>query len=182
MGQLRRGAIALLLACMTITGAASALSFPQDGATVVYLVRHAEPTPPPYAEDPPDPRLGEAGQARAAALASLLSPERIDHLFSTDTHRTRETAAPLAQELGLGVESYDPFALEDFAHTLAATSGRHVVVGHSNTTPDLVRFLGGEPGEPIDEETEFDRLYVLVLADDGRVTTLRLRYGAPAGS
>ena len=57
------------------------------------------------------------------------------------------------------------------------TPGRYLVVGHSNTTPDLVNRLGGDPGATIDEESEFDRLYVLVLHPDGSVVTVLLRYG-----
>lgn len=149
-------------------------------ATVVYLVRHAETTPPPDEEDPPDPGLSPEGRARAEALAALLAPERIDSVFSTDTRRTRATAAPLAEALGRSVQPYDPRDLEGLAARLADSPGRHVVVGHSNTTPALVELLGGDPGEPIDERREYDRLYVLVLGDAG-VTTLRLRYGTSPG-
>ena len=55
---------------------------------------------------------------------------------------------------------------------------RILVAGHSNTTPKLVELLGGNPGPPIDEKTEYDRLYVVVLGADGAVTTTLLRYGA----
>jgi hypothetical protein len=51
------------------------------------------------------------------------------------------------------------------------------VVGHSDTTPELVGLLGGDPGAPIDEPTEYDRLYVVTLGPDGTVTTVLLRYG-----
>ena len=36
---------------------------------------------------------------------------------------------------------------------------RHLVVGHSNTTPPLVELFGGDAGPPIDEASEYDRLY-----------------------
>lgn len=51
------------------------------------------------------------------------------------------------------------------------------MVGHSNTTPELVSILGGEPGPPIDEASEYDRLYVLVPAPEGDTVTIRQRYG-----
>lgn len=182
-------ALALLLATSMVAGCSSARPVESAPAsvvatnlpvTVVYLVRHAEATLPPYADDPPDPHLGEPGRARANALADLLVAERIDHLFSTDYRRTQETAAPLAERLGLQVEPYDPRALDAFAARLRGTGGRHVVVGHSNTTPRLVSALGGDPGEPIDEQREFDRLYVVVIDAAGAVTTLHLRYGDPS--
>jgi hypothetical protein len=62
-----------------------------------------------------------------------------------------------------------------------------VVAGHSNTIPGLVCDLGGRPGD-LDcgesgrrlEESEYDRLYLLILPppDGGSPSrTLSLRYG-----
>ena len=58
------------------------------------------------------------------------------------------------------------------------TGGRHLVVGHSNTTPSVVELLGGDPGSKI-EKTEYDRLYIVTIGADGAVSTLLIRYGAP---
>ena len=60
---------------------------------------------------------------------------------------------------------------------LRAQPGRHLVVGHSNTIPVLVRALGGEAGGLIEQE-EYDRLYILTLTGSGASTVL-LRFGAP---
>lgn len=147
--------------------------------TVVYLVRHAEKMPAGEGDGPGGPGLTEAGRARAASLATMLRAEEIDHVHSTDYVRTLQTARPLAEKLGLEVDLYDPRRLESFAAELLAAGGRHVVVGHSNTTPVLAGLLGGEPGADIDEPTEYDRLYAVIVEGDGRATTLHLRYGAP---
>lgn len=178
MQRIVRASIALLAFGALALGATGGAT-PSSG-TVVYLVRHAEPTLPMYAESSSDPQLNEAGRARAEALAETLAAEHLDGIFSTDYRRTRQTAAPVAERSGIEVEIYDPRSLEQFASRLAAMPGRHLVVGHSNTTPEMVRLLGGDPGEPIDEEREFDRLYVVVLTPDGEVTTIQLRYGAPS--
>ncbi|WP_457651455.1 SixA phosphatase family protein [Rhodocaloribacter sp.] len=146
---------------------------------VVYLVRHAEAVSPELRQDPKNPHLSEAGHMRAAHLAYVLGDAGITRILSTDFHRTRETARPLAEKLGLDVASYDPYDLPGFAEALRGMRGRILVAGHSNTTPKLVELLGGDPGPPIDEKTEYDRLYVVVLGADGAVTTTLLRYGAP---
>lgn len=147
----------------------------EEPATVVYLVRHAE-----KADDgTPDPPLTEAGRERAAQLAHILADAGLTHIYSTGYKRTQETVQPLAEQAGLSVESYDPVDLGGFAARLQATPGRFLISGHSNTTPELVRYLGGEPGAPIDE-AEYDRLYIVVLKP-GRPTTLLLRYGMPFG-
>lgn len=171
---------ALAMVSIVVTPARSAQSDPpgQQATTTVYVLRHAERAD---TEAPArDPHLSAAGHARAAQLADLLIAENITNVFSSDYHRTRETAQPLAGRLGLAVQSYDPGALDELATKLGDLPGRHVVVGHSNTTPQLVELLGGVPGTPIDDAVEFDRLYIVVRHAAGRVTTLHLRYGMPS--
>jgi broad specificity phosphatase PhoE len=141
-------------------------------ATTVYLVRHAE-----KAAGSENPALTEAGEQRASALANLLRDAGVDVIYSTDYRRTRDTAAPVAVQLGLNVTIYDPSNLGELAADIRRQGGRCLVVGHSNTTPELVGLLGGEPGAAIDEKSEYDRLYVLTIAPDGTVGTVLLRYG-----
>ena len=150
------------------TGAESAAAHP----VVVYLVRHAE-----KASGGKDPELSEAGRARALALAHTLGDAGIDAIHSTDLIRTRETAAPLAERLGVAVRVYHWDALAALAAEMKCAGGRHLVVGHSDTTPELVGLLGGEPGAAIDEQSEYDRLYLLSIPPDGPVTSVLLRYG-----
>ena len=113
-------------------------------------------------------------------LAAALRSSGATRIHSTDYIRTRDTAGPLAAELGLTVELYNPRDLAGFAESLRAQGGRHVVVGHSNTTPQMAELLGGDPGEPIVEATEYDRLYVVTVGADESVTTVLLRYGTPS--
>ena len=145
----------------------------EDNSTLIYLVRHAEKL------DGRDPSLTPEGQARAQALVTVLKEAGISQIFSTNYKRTQETAAPLASALGLTVEPYNPGALSDFAGELKAMTGHILVVGHSNTTPALVEILGGEPGTPIFEKSEYDRLYIVTIKADGSVSSELQRYGAP---
>jgi len=62
---------------------------------------------------------------------------------------------------------------------LGETGSRHLVVGHSATTTQMVESLGGKPGSPINDEGEFDRLYIVTIGADGAVGTILLRYGTP---
>nr|AID57594.1 putative phosphohistidine phosphatase [uncultured bacterium] len=157
---------ALALSAMTACSQAT----PKTDA--IFLVRHAEKT-----TEKNDPGLTEAGKARAEALADRLEDEGITRIYSSDYIRTRDTAAPLAERLGLEIEIYDPRDLPGTAETLKATSGRLLVVGHSNTTPQLTELLGGDGGTPIVEETEYDRLYVVTSGDDEPVKSYLTRYG-----
>jgi 2,3-bisphosphoglycerate-dependent phosphoglycerate mutase len=171
-----RGRSALVLLGVLTLGLATTPAAPllaQNEPTVVFLVRHAE-----RAEDgTSDPVISLPGWDRARLLAGLLGDAGLTHLHATDYRRTRGTGRPLADALGLDMHLYDPRDLPGLAGTLRATPGRHLVVGHSNTTPELVAALGGDPGAPIDE-AEYDRLYVVTLMEGGASTVL-LRFGAP---
>jgi len=141
---------------------------------VAFLVRHAEKV-----DSSSDAALSEAGRARAAALAATLRSAGITHVHSSDFTRTRETAAPTAAIYALEVELYDPKDLPTLVGKLRKAGGRHLVVGHSDTTPALAALLGGEPGAPIEEASEYDRLYVITVGRDGAASSVLLRYGTP---
>jgi phosphohistidine phosphatase SixA len=147
-------------------------SLAQEGV-VVYLVRHAEVEP----DGTSDPSLSEMGWERATLLATMLRDAGITDIHSTDLNRTRETGSHVAAATALEIHVYDPSDLQGFADRLRETPGRHLVLGHSNTTPEVVAALGGDPGTPIDED-EFDRFYVVTIGPDFSVTTVLLRYGA----
>jgi phosphohistidine phosphatase SixA len=140
-------------------------------AGTFFLLRHADDL-----DEGRDPVLTDVGESRARELADMLEPAGIDYILSSDYHRTRDTVAPLAALLDLPVELYDPRDLPALVAILRERGEVGLVVGHSNTTPDLVELLGGDPGTPI-AETEFDRLYVVVTDFSTPATTIRLRYG-----
>lgn len=148
----------------------------QSPETVVYLVRHAEKL-----DDSADPPLTEAGLIRARLLGAMLQDAGVTRILSSDYQRTRDTASPLAERIGLEVEIYDPRALDEVAQRIRSEAGRYLVSGHSNTTPALVERLGGDPGEPMREADEYDRLYVLTVGARA-TTTVLLRYGSPPGT
>ncbi|MEX0893528.1 MAG: phosphoglycerate mutase family protein, partial [Gemmatimonadota bacterium] len=165
----------LALAAVAVLAAPRDLQARQSAeppATVVYLVRHAETTDAAGGDAP----LSAQGQARAALLARTLADAGVTRVFTTPYRRTTGTAEAVAAALALDVERYDPRSPGEMLAAVRG-SGRSLVVGHSNTIPDLVAALGGTPGEPISEH-EHDRLYVLVLHEGGTTTTL-LRFGAP---
>jgi probable phosphoglycerate mutase len=81
-----------------------------DGAVEVILARHGSvehrPSDPPGESDPvigahSDPDLTELGRRQAVALSARLSAVPARELFVTPLRRTHQTAAPLADELGL---------------------------------------------------------------------------------
>lgn len=167
--MLKRYFLIIGLAVLALAGCAGTGLLGQQDQTI-YLVRHAEKDPGP------DPGLTPDGRVRAKQLAERLAKVKLAHIYSTNYRRTRQTAAPVALAAGQPVIYYDPQDLDRFAGQLRELKGNVLVVGHSNTTPDLVAALGGEPGAPIVEAGEYDRLYRLVMRESGVETVLE-RYG-----
>ncbi len=164
-----RRAAAVVLAALALAAAgpwACGRSPAAARSGVVYLVRHGETR-----GEGAGRHLSGAGRARAAALADALGDAGVGKIFSTDLPRTLETAEPLARRLGIPVATYDPGRLPELARKLRAAGGTVLVVGHSDTTPELVGLLGGEPGAPIVHD-EHDRLYRVELPS-GRTTLSR---------
>ncbi|MDG1511845.1 MAG: phosphoglycerate mutase family protein [Mariniblastus sp.] len=141
---------------------------------VVFLVRHAEKV-----DNSQNPPLSAVGKARAKTLASVLQDSKIQTIHSTDYLRTKKTAAPIAAKLGLKTRLYNAGDLPNFVQNLKGQGGRHLVVGHSNTTPKLVELLGGDPGSFINDK-EYDRLYILNLRKNGDTNTILIRFGEPS--
>lgn len=161
----------ILTLLILITFSSAAPTFAADDSAVFFIFRHAEKT---SAAD--DPELSPEGVARANTLAFMLSGAGISAIHSTDYKRSRATVEPLGRELGLDTRLYDPAEPEMFVQELLDEGGRHVIVGHSNTVPEMVELLGGDPGSEIDEKAEYDRLYIITILDGQPVSTL-LRYG-----
>lgn len=160
---------ALVIALTPVLGTdgAGAVEAQEPPTTVVYLVRHAETEP----DGTRDPALSSAGRERATALARTLSGAGLTAIHTTPYRRTRGTAGAVAEAVGLEPREYDPAELEAVASRLLEEAGTHLVVGHSNTTPELVRLLGGDPGGPISED-EYDRVYVVRVGPEGTRTVV----------
>lgn len=132
----------------------------------IYLVRHAEKA------EGDDPDLTDAGWQRAEELSTVLSDKGLTRIYSSNYRRTQQTAEPIAATTGLPVYDYDARDLPALALRLKAECGVCLVVGHSDTTPELAELLGGQRGPDYDEKHEYDRLYVIVMdypsSEDGQ--------------
>jgi hypothetical protein len=136
-----------------------------------YFVRHFEKL------SGDNPGLTVKGQQRAQSLARYFTHIPVTKIYSTDYQRTRQSAQPLAEMLGMEIEYYSPARLADFANTLGF-GDRIVVIGHSNTTPELVRLMGGEAKAM--NEQDFGRLYILSKNDVGTHTqSVIMPFGQP---
>ena len=147
-------------------------------STVVIVIRHAEKE----SVSAPDPPLSPAGEARAELLARMFGQTkgagRLDAIYITSALRNRMTAAPLAARLGIVpivAPGDDPKALA--RRIVRENRGQRVmVIGHTNTVPEIVAALSGRNDIPQIDEKEFGTLYIVAVPRIGRANVLRLTY------
>jgi broad specificity phosphatase PhoE len=169
-----------LLALAGIVFVVAAVSYWNAATTTtVVVIRHAEKQVGAI----PDAPLSPPGEVRAARLAQMFGDSaefgRVQRVYVTDTRRTQQTAAGVAQRLGLTpviVEARSSSA--DLARRVLRENrgGRALVVGHSNTVPEIVAALSGHDDVPPMPDDEFDSLYVIAVPTIGRASVLRLKY------
>ena len=166
-------AVAALLAIAITCIAAPQLN---PSHKTIVLVRHAEKDTTVAGSDPP---LSAAGRLRADELARLIGDTPLHAIYSTPYQRTRQTVTPLAARAGDSLT-----VIQDVKTTLAALRSEPwgstvLVVGHSNSVPQLYIGLTGL-AFPDSDRVANDGLWVVTLARDGTSSLLRLHYGAPA--
>lgn len=122
----------------------------------VTVVRHGEKTADGKS-------LSPEGILRAQSLKNILSAKKIDSVYSTNTVRTISTAQPTADNKGLPVTLYKNNT--EMLSILAAgkKNGQFLIVGHSNTVPDLLRLCGCDYKKKDLDDNEYKKLFVMTL-------------------
>lgn len=149
-------------------------------ATTIVVTRHAEKA----TDDPRDPSLSAAGQERARALSVLLKDADVAAVYGTQYKRTRQTTDPIAQERSLAFVERPMTAANTATYyadlakeVLSASAGKTVlIVGHSNTVPQIVQAFSGKTIAPI-EDREYDHLFVIVVSPGKTPKLFNARFG-----
>jgi broad specificity phosphatase PhoE len=143
----------------------------------IFLVRHAERADagsPSGAAMANDPELSDAGRARAASLAAILADAQVTAIYTTEYKRTRQTAEPLAAARKLAVTTIKANEPTRLLESLKGATGNVLVVGHSNTVPDILLGLGIRTPVTIKED-EYDNLFILTMGPEPKLVRLRFR-------
>jgi phosphohistidine phosphatase SixA len=156
------GLLPILLACTIASAFAGGAGGANDHYTL-YLVRHAEK----LADDGDDPGLTTEGLHRSQQLANWLHDRGVTDIWSSDYRRSRDTAGPLASALGRELMLYDPHDLPALATELRKNGRNALVVGHSNTTPELARLLCECLVSDMDD-SDYDQLMLIAVSESER--------------
>jgi broad specificity phosphatase PhoE len=129
-----------LAACATPSSTAA----PAAPEPTYFVMRHLH-TP----QGERDPDLTAEGQAAAQRLVQMFTRERPAAIYVSSFKRSQQTAAPLAARLGLTPIVYDPADTAGLVARVRAGPWPVLIVGHSNTVPDIVEQLGGPRPAPL---------------------------------
>jgi broad specificity phosphatase PhoE len=169
MGTMMRRVLASCLIVLLTSAAAAA-------QPAVFIVRHAERADagtPAAKMTGANPDLSPEGVARAASLATLLKDTKITAIVTSEYTRTRQTAAPLAKAAGIEMAQIPSKDTAALIQRVSAASGNVLVVGHSNSIPELIKGLG--ISEPVEiAETDYDNLFIVVRG--AKPSLIRLHY------
>ena len=158
----------LVLLCAFVSSASAEPS-------AIFLVRHAERADSGGVTEK-DPSLSGTGRARAQALASTLRDAKISTIFATEFRRTQETAKPLAEQLGLQPRIVPAKETKELTAAIKSCDGNILIIGHSNTLPEMMRVLGiADP--PTLGEHDYDNLFVILREPVPRLLRLHFSLG-----
>jgi hypothetical protein len=153
------------------------------------MVRHAE-RDPGY-----DPPLNAEGSTRAQVLAQALGQNGVTAIYATDYLRNRQTAAPLAEKLGLNIaligvaELLNTKALS--AKLLGEFLDKHAggvvllvgnvgspALGTNGILEDMYTLIGGTGNPP----NRYQDMTIFVIPEEGKgkPRIIRSIYGAPS--
>jgi broad specificity phosphatase PhoE len=169
----------LLVTMGVILVLAAIASWHAATTTTIVLVRHAEKQVGAISDAPLSPQ----GEVRASRLAQMFGDSevfgRIDRIYVTDTRRTQQTSGGVALRLGLSPVVVDAKTdSRELARRVLKENrgGRALVVGHSNTVPEIVAALAHVENVPPIGEEEYDTVYVVTVPTIGKVSVLRFKY------
>ena len=152
----------------------------EPGVTKIFIVRHAEK------EAGNNPLLTAAGNARAGDLMRRLQEEGIQKIYVSQYKRTQNTGDSLRLQLEIDTVHY---AADTICDNLINAIMEHgdfgktiLIVGHSNTIPQIIRKFGvtDYPYGDI-PDNGFDNLFLVTYKKE-KAKVKVMKYGAKSAA
>ena len=156
---------------------------PPGTKTTIVLLRHGGRDPSAEIADPP---LTLRGRKRAAALPAVLGNMGVNAIYCPNQRRNIETAKPLADCLGLKINTISSRRLlnskklarellDEFINKHA--NGVVVWIGNRRNLEELYKLVDGTGNPP----TEYGRICIVTIPDIGSPRIKKITYGEDVG-
>lgn len=139
----------------------------------VYIVRHAEKSDAPAG----DVYLSQQGRNRAHTLKRVLINKKIAYIYTTKFNRTRETAQPLGEELGIPITYYSSDTLGRFVKRCLQAKRNTLIVAHSNTILPIIDSFHVPHIKKIIRDEEYNNLFILTMKKGKMQSCREMTYG-----
>jgi 2,3-bisphosphoglycerate-dependent phosphoglycerate mutase len=151
----------------------SGIAFAKEKITTVFLVRHAEKLTTPA----DDPVLSPQGIARTQLLVRMFENSNLNGIYVSQYARTKLTAEPLAKKSGIALETVAAATTNKLVQSILSkhSGGTVLVVGHSNTLPEIIEALGAGKIREIDD-LDYDNVYVVTVSGNGTAKVVQMKF------
>ena len=105
----------------------------------------------------------------------MLQDAHITGVYATEVARTQQTAEPLAKQFHIQTRIVPAKEYDQLLAQLKTAKGNAVVVGHSNTVPEIIQRLGAGP-VPAIADAQYDLLFVVTRLDAQHASVVTLHY------
>jgi 2,3-bisphosphoglycerate-dependent phosphoglycerate mutase len=148
--------------------------FQDKETTVFFIIRHSEKD----TAGGTNADLNAIGRGRAVTFPKIFRKIHLAKIYSTDKPRTKNTARPIANAKKRPVDIYDAKQQKELLEKLVKDhkGDKILLVGHSNTVPQLVNILRGNEDEKEFSESDYSRLYIVTVKKIGDAQVHLIRF------
>ncbi len=143
--------------------------------TQIYILRHTEKAD----ETAEDPSLSAAGIERAKYWKKVLQHTDFDQVFTTEFKRNIQTAELISAESSVKPELYYPMSFDVLKFLNLIKGQKVLIIGHSNTIPDMVNRLIDETRYPPMSHENYNILYTITINENGDTSSSMLHIEKP---
>jgi len=147
----------------------------KSNMTQIYVLRHAEKS----SYDESDPDLSEYGVNHAKYWKSVLQHITFDQIYTTDFKRNIKTAAIISKGSGVEAEVYHPMSFEVLKFINKIKGQKALIIGHSNTIPDMLNRIIGESKYPPMSHKNYNTLHLVTIDNNGNTASTVLNIEMP---
>ena len=143
--------------------------------TQIYIIRHTEKAD----ETAENPELSAAGIERAKYWKEVFQHIEFDQVFTTDFVRNIQTAEIISTDNSIKPELYYPMSFDVLKFINLIRGEKVLIIGHSNTIPDMVNRLIDETRYPPMSHENYNILYIVNINKNGDTSSSMLHIEKP---
>lgn len=145
----------------------SILKESNSNMTQIYILRHTEKSD----TENEDPQLSEAGINRANYWKKVLQYVNIDRIYTTNYIRNKQTANILKGDKNITPEIYYPMSFEVLDFIKNIQGQKVLIIGHSNTIPDMINRIIGESTYPPMSHKNYNLMHLVTISTSGETSS-----------